>query len=125
MNYHEDRIDQLEAKLDILADTVSKLEARLSFFERDHAMQTGSADEDGELHIPREASVQPATVPRGKYMGRLHADVVQLDPQHIVWLTSNGLAAGLGYTEDDIAAAQELAQRVPAGRGRTNYPRFR
>lgn len=45
-------------------------------------------------------------IPRGKYKGYDHNYVVDIDPQHVVWVADNGFAIGLGYTEDHIKIAR-------------------
>lgn len=62
-------------------------------------------------------------IPRGKYIGRLHADIVREDPHHVRWLGDNGHARGLGYTEAQVEEARKLAAgrpdpRATAGRER-------
>ena len=66
---------------------------------------------------PRDNEGAPdALVPRGKYRGKDRDWVVATDPHHVGWLVANGLAAGLGYTEEHISKALELAKKMPATR---------
>lgn len=78
---------------------------------------------DPANHSPRNASIDPDTgevveqepglVPRGKYAGRKHEDVVKADPHHVVWLADNNKAYGLGYLDEHIEEARQLAKTTP------------
>ena len=56
---------------------------------------------------------EPGLVPRGKYAGRKHGDVVTADPHHVVWLADNNKAYGLGYLDEHIEEARQLAKTTP------------
>ena len=78
---------------------------------------------DPANHSPRNASIDPDTgevteqspdlVPRGKYAGRKHGAVVVSDPHHVVWLADNNKAYGLGYLDEHIEEARQLAKTTP------------
>lgn len=55
--------------------------------------------------VPRDTPAE-GTIPRGKYRGRLHADIVKADPQHVHWMAEQGFAASFGYTEQQIEDAK-------------------
>lgn len=55
---------------------------------------------------PARDTPAEGTIPRGKYRGRLHADIVKADPQHILWVAEQGFASGLGYTPEQIEDAK-------------------
>lgn len=110
-----------------LYDTVVGLRSRVERLERQMEGVLTALNPDGARS--QTASIDPDTgevigkdsglVPRGKYAGRKHEDVVKLDPHHVVWLSDNAKAMGLGYTYEHTDAARELAKTTPEKRGYT------
>ncbi len=104
-----------------MEDKVIGLRSRVERLERQ--MEGVLLALDPANHSPRNASIDPDTgevveqepglVPRGKYAGRKHEDVVKADPHHVVWLFNNGKEAGLGYKLTHVEAATELAKTTP------------
>lgn len=84
------------------------LETKMQSFERRLDMRAGKETTydpptSDEGYTP---AATEGTIPRGKYRGSLHDDVVRADPHHVCWLFANGHAAGLGYTDEHRVQAE-------------------
>jgi hypothetical protein len=79
------------------------LEDRVAMLERQMEILVAHMNAKAVSEPPADDT---PTVPRGKYAGKKHADVVRINPQHICWLADNGLAYNLGYTDAHIAEAR-------------------
>lgn len=65
------------------------------------------------LNILPDGSMKK-TVGKGKYANKTHEQVLELDPDYILWLDEKGLIAGFGFTDTQVAAArQRVAQNLP------------
>lgn len=98
----------LEQRITVLERQVQSLFAAL---DPSNSPPTRSASIDPDTGEVMEPA--PGIVPRGKYTGRKHADVVKADPHHVVWLADNIKAYGLGYGDADIQVARKLAETTP------------
>lgn len=109
----DERLNALTKKLESLGRRLDLLVANMpAHIETREAPPPGSVEGFYGASSAQQESTTPGLVPRGKYAGRNHADVVQLDPSHVVWLADNGHAAGFGYTAEQIAEARAKPQEL-------------
>lgn len=126
MNF-ETEIQKLQARVAALEakQRFSALPIDEQFAQVHAAIEDQSTQDDpsvADTGKPWEDTPLPSgLVPRGKYAGKSHDQVVQLDPQHVVWLFDNGKEAGLGYTAAQVAEARELLKTRPAPRLKSRY----
>lgn len=80
--------------MEISPDSMNMLIARIEALEKAVFKQ------------PTRASAAEGTIPRGKYRGRDHAEIVKLDPQHVMWMNEQGFAKSFGYTDAHIEDAR-------------------
>lgn len=58
-----------------------------------------------ERRVSEAEASYAGLIPRGKYQGRHHDDIVHNDPWYVQWLVKENKAAGLGFTEEQCQAA--------------------
>lgn len=92
----EKRIATLELAVQQLGDAVDELRQARNQEKRSPPPQT-----------------PPGTLARGKYSGKPHAVVLQADPDYVCWNADKGYAAGLGFTDEQIAEARALLADNP------------
>ena len=64
---------------------------------------------------PAEHSYE-GKIPRGKYVGATHDEVVHKDPWYVQWLADENKAYGLGFTDEHIQLARDDPRPNPVRR---------
>ncbi len=86
-------------------DAITDLLRRVAILEKQVAELQGPHPGSERRTSEAEASYA-GLIPRGKYQGRHHDDVVRNDPWYVQWLASEDKAYGLGFTDEHIKLAQ-------------------
>lgn len=119
-------LDSEEARqqqIDKLEKLVEKLESRLTAaifrVQRLESAITPVGSQPVMVYArPPAVPIDTGTrkLPRGKYEGKTYKWVIDNDPWYVQWLSREGKAAGLGFTEDEEQEAIDDPRPQPRSR---------
>lgn len=96
-------------------ETIKDIHRRLTQVE---AYLYGKAEDRVTAEQPL-AAVKAITaitaIPRGKYQGKRHHEIVKKDPSYVCWLAEGNLAASFGFTDGEVAEAKRLVDANRTG----------
>ena len=100
---------------EMLAARVTALQVQVESLTRRMDLREGTKTAE-EVRTEKPATDYEGNIPRGKYAGKSHQEIVEADPWYVQWLASENKAYGFGFMDCHIEEAQNDPRPDPKAR---------